>query len=325
VIRLRRPERLPTSAFPIGLLVFLIGLLILIQPRLLLPINLSAKSDSALTFLLLAAGETLPILTGGIDLSIGGVENLVNSTAATQMSETNWIALSIILLTFGLIAGAINGLLVVRLRVNPFVATLATWSIWSGAALLIAPVDGGQATGGLTSFMRMGDLPIPGSLVIALLIWVAWLWFRRTNAGFELFGIGSSRHSAELSGVRTGRHIIAAYAVCGMLAALAGLYRTVQIGSGSPIAGNNLILPSVAAVVIGGTSLAGGRGGVGMSMVGALILLVVSDLLFFAGVDPFLTPLLQGLVLIGAVTFSAIGERLPWASLGRPTRKAVGE
>jgi ribose transport system permease protein len=110
-----------------------------------------------------------------------------------------------------------------------------------------------------------------------------------------------------------------------MLAALAGLYRTVQIGSGSPIAGNNLILPSVAAVVIGGTSLAGGRGGIGMSMVGALVLLVVSDLLFFAGVDPFLTPLLQGLVLIGAVTFSAIGERLPWAAVGRATKRAVGE
>ncbi len=269
--------------------------------------TVETKSNAALTLMLVAVGQTFVVLTGGIDLSVGGVVSVANSLAATQMTNDPATAAVwfVVIAMFGLFAGAINGFVVGVMRVTPFVATLATWSVWSGVALLVLDQDGGTASKPFKAFLRSELVGLPGSLIVILVLALGWLWLKRTGIGLEIFAIGSDRVSARLSGASVVRGTLVAYALSGLFAALAGMYRTVQVGSGSPLAGNGLILPSVAAVVLGGTSLAGGRGGVGLTIVGTLILLFINDFIFFLGVSTFYTPMVQGALLVAIVGLAA--------------------
>jgi ribose transport system permease protein len=288
-------------------LAFLVLAIVVLNPTLLDVGTLATKSNAALTLILVAVGQTFVILTGGIDLSVGGIVSVTNSLAATQMTNdpaTATVAFVLISL-FGLIAGAINGFVVGVMRVSSFVATLATWSIWSGVALLILDQDGGTASKPFKALIRSDVAGLPGSLILVLMIFAGWSWLKRSSLGSEIFAIGSNRANARLSGASVVRTTIAAYALSGLFAAFAGIYRTVQVGSGSPLAGNGLILPSVAAVVLGGTSLAGGRGGIGLSIIGALILLFLNDFIFFLGVSTFYTPMVQGVLLVAIVALGA--------------------
>jgi len=310
----RYPEGLRINPFDLVPFILLIGLIVvilLIDPRLANLGTVETKANAALTLVLIATGQTFAILTGGIDLSVGGMISLTNSLAATQMTSDplNIIFWVITIAAIGLIGGAINGFVIAVMRVTPFIATLATWSVWSGMALLVLESDGGKISPPFKEAVRTSIFGIPGSLIIILVLVGLWLLFKRTRMGTRLYAIGSNEKSAILSGASAVRTKILAYALCGFFAAMAGLYRTVQVGSGSPVAGDGLILPSVAAVVIGGTSLAGGRGGVELSIVGALIMLFINDLIFFAGVRTFYTPMVQGVFLILAVAINAYGYR----------------
>jgi ribose transport system permease protein len=301
----------PFDLVPIILLVLLIASILILNPGLIGLDTLETKANAALTLVLVATGQTFPILTGGIDLSVGGMISLTNSLAATQMTNdplniTIWVIL-IGLIGFG--GGAINGFIVAVMRVTPFIATLATWSVFSGLALLVLESDGGKASEPLKELIRTNIAGIPGSLIIILIILGLWLVFRRTRLITQIYAVGSNEKGAVISGTNVVRIKILAYAFSGFFAAMAGLYRTIQVGSGSPVAGDGLILPSVAAVVIGGTSLAGGRGGVEKSIVGALIMLFINDVIFFAGVRTFYTPMVQGVLLVVAVAINAYGYR----------------
>lgn len=301
----------PFDLVPVILLVVLIVTILIINPGLANAGTIETKSNSAVTLALVATGQTFAILTGGIDLSVGGMISLTNSLAATRMTDDplNIIFWVIAIGLIGLIGGAINGFVVAVMRVTPFIATLATWSVYSGMALLVLESDGGKVSQPFKQLIRTNIIGIPGSLVILLIVVGLWLLFKRTQLGTLLFAVGSNEKGATLSGANTVRVKILAYSLCGFFAAMAGLYRTVQVGSGSPVAGDGLILPSVAAVVIGGTSLAGGRGGVEWSIIGALIMLFINDLIFFAGVRTFYTPMIQGVLLVLAVAINAYGYR----------------
>jgi ribose transport system permease protein len=310
----RYPEGLRINVFdlvPVALLVVLIVTIIATNPRLATPALLETKTNAALTLILAATGQTFAILTGGIDLSVGGMISLTNSLAATQMTDdpTNIVFWVLAIALIGLLGGTVNGLIVTVMRVNAFIATLATWSTWSGLALLVLEADGGTVSQPFKQAIRMQVLGLPGSLVLTLILLAAWLWFKRTPWGIRLYAVGSNEKGTVLSGASAVRIKIMAYALSGLFAALAGLYRTVQVGSGSPVAGDGLILPSVAAVVLGGTSLAGGRGGVERSILGALIMLFINDVIFFLGVRTFYTPMVQGLLLVTAVAINAFGYR----------------
>ena len=144
-------------------------------------------------------------------------------------------------------------------------------------------------------------------LVLGGLI-VFWVWFKRTRLGVAIRATGSSENSAFLSGVPTGLSTLAAYALSGLFAALAGLFLTTQTASGSPTVGNDFILNSVAAVVIGGTSLFGGRGGLGGTIAGAFVLTVIGDVIFALNISSFWTPITTGTLLILAVLANSLTE-----------------
>ncbi len=307
----RHRLRLSLQTFvPYVLLIVLVVALISLQPNLFKVSWLERKTDAAMTLILVVVGQTIVILTGGIDLSVGGVMSLTNAIAATTFGDGGpqmflWMA---VIIAIGLGAGALNGYIVAKLRVQPFIATLATWSIWGGLALWVLPTDGGGVPDNLYNAATGEILGVPKSVLLLIALIIAWVIFRRTRFARQVYAVGSSEKSAYLSGTNVVRVKILVYGLSGLFAALAGIWRTVQATSGSPTAGNPFILSSIAAVVIGGTNLAGGRGGAPGGIAGAFILALIADLIFFAGVSSYYSAILQGLLLIAAVALYTIAD-----------------
>ena len=215
---------------------------------------------------------------------------------------------AVLIVLLGLAGGAVNGVLIARLRLQPFIVTLATWSIWGGVALWVLPTEGGTIPGSFVSWVDAKRLGITSPVLILVALVLFWVWFKRTRLGVAIRATGSSENSAFLSGVPTGLSTLAAYALSGLFAALAGLFLTTQTASGSPTVGNDFILNSVAAVVIGGTSLFGGRGGLGGTIAGAFVLTVIGDVIFALNISSFWTPITTGTLLILAVLANSLTE-----------------
>ncbi len=312
--RRRSPVELALRIAPIGIpyliLIALVAIYGSLQEGAFSREELNIQTAATLTLLLVAAGQTIVILLGGIDLSVGGVLSFSTALAATRFGEGGsrmalWIAVVVLI---GLAAGAVNGFLIARLRLQPFIVTLATWSIWSGAAFWVLPTEGGlvpESYVGAVNNAWLG-LSVSTGLVFALL--VLWAWFRRTRLGNSIRAVGSSENAAYLSGVPTARVTIAAYALSGLFAALAALFLITQTASGSPTVGNDFILNSVAAVVIGGTSLFGGRGGFAGTIAGAFILTLIASVIFVLNISSFYAPIVTGGLLILAVLANSITE-----------------
>jgi ribose transport system permease protein len=272
-------------------------------------LNLDAAASMAL--LLAATGQTIVLLRGGIDLSIGGMISFGTVIAATQFGDswTGAIPWVIAILVIGLLVGMTNGLLISLLRLQPFLVTLATWSILSGAALLILPTDGGSLPAGWMAFGNGSLLGLSSSVWILLVLFAFWLWFSHTRLGITIRATGSNEKSAFLSGVSIPFVNVATYGLSGFFAALAALYLTTQTGSGSPTIGKDYILPSVAAAVIGGISLFGGRGGLAGTIIGAFILTIIGNLVFVLSVSSYWQPIVSGMILLLAVLASSLAER----------------
>jgi ribose transport system permease protein len=272
--------------------------------------QLNIQAAAVMTLLLVATGETVVILLGGIDLSVGGIVSLTTALTATRLDGrgVGFAAWLVAIVLLGPALGALNGVLVARLRLQPFIVTLATWSVWSGTALWILPTEGGNVP------QRMIDIANATPLSFATPVWMIlalalfWAWFKRTRTGVGIRATGSSENSAYLSGVPTIRTITTAYALSGLFAMLAGLFLVTQTASGSPTVGNDYILNAVAAVVIGGTSLFGGRGGLGGTIAGAFILSLIASVIFTLGISSFWTPVVTGLLLILAVLANSLIE-----------------
>jgi ribose transport system permease protein len=296
---------------PLILFLLLLSVIFIIKPRLLNPNFLEVKTNAGLTMILATVGQALVLLSGGIDLSIGGTISLTNSLAATQMEDTIGSVLlwTFIILGIGLLAGFINGYVVAVLRVAPFIATLASWSILNGLALLVLDDPGGQAAAPLKSFVRSDPLGIPNSFLFVVILAVLWLLFKRSRWGTRLYAVGSEETRSYLNGIGVVRIKIMAYMLAGFFAALAGLYRTVEVNRGSPIAGDPFILTSAAAALVGGIALGGGRGDLINAMLGGFIMLFIFDLITFAGISSFYTPMVQGIFLVGAVSLNILGHR----------------
>ena len=273
--------------------------------------ELNLDTSAAMTLMLAATGQTIVLLRGGIDLSIGGMISLGTVIAATQFGEDPAeVALwSIGILALGLVIGALNGLLISILQLQPFLVTLATWSILNGVAMLILPTDGGSVPGWWIGFgyMQFFGLASPVWMLLALIIF--WWWFRATRTGIEIQATGSNEKSAFLSGVSITRTNITTYGLSGLFAAAAALYLTTQIGAGSPTIGKDYILPSVAAAVIGGVSLFGGRGHLAGTLIGAFILTLIGNLVFVLKISSYWQPVASGVILLLSVLASSIAEK----------------
>lgn len=272
-------------------------------------VNTAANKGALLA--LVAMAQTIPVLTGGLDLSVGMVFLLTNCLAASVVvGDARMTALGIIVVLFtGLVCGIINGLIVVYGRLQPIIVTLATGAVFFGVALALRPQPGGTVNFELAEFMTSSILKVPVSLIVifAVVLFV-WIPYRRSVLGRAAYAIGSSEHAAYMSGVPIARAKILAYALSGFLAAIAGLMLTFLTYSGAAKAslGADYTLNSIAAVVIGGTSLFGGAGSAIGSIFGAFVMRTVGDLLIVFDINPVLQPLFVGIVLLLAVCFGSL-------------------
>jgi ribose transport system permease protein len=286
----------------------------------LLCIVLSILSDSFLTVnnwmnvlrqvsinALIAFGMTFVILTGGIDLSVGSVLALSSAiTAGIMASGTNGFTAIIIGLLAGFLMGALNGVVITKGRVAPFIATLATMTMFRGLTLVYT--DGRPITGFASDdilFQMMGRgyfLGIPVPVVFMIVVYVAlYLVLKKTTFGRHTYAIGGNEEASRLSGIRVDRLKIWIYSLTGGLSALAGIILTSRLNSAQPTAGTAYELDAIAAVVLGGTSLSGGRGWIFGTLVGALIIGVLNNGLNLLNVSSFYQQVIKGLVILLAV------------------------
>ena len=262
---------------------------------------------------LAAVAQAVIVISGGIDLSIGSMMALTSVVAASLMenqSEATGMVVVVAVLGLGLVLGGINGAVVVRTRVPDIVVTLAMSFVWAGFALLVRSSPGGGAADWLTGLAvgSLGNEWIPRAAVVLVVV-VAVIWFPlvRSRLGLSMYAIGSNRLAAFRSGVPVGRTKFLAYSITGLFAALGGLSLTASTGIGTPVPGPYTLL-SVAAVVLGGVSLAGGRGGVFGPMVGVVVLQLIQTDMTFLSIDTNLALVAQGVILIAVVMFGSVIE-----------------
>lgn len=273
--------------------------------------ELNLDTAAAMTLMLAATGQTIVLMRGGIDLSIGGMISLGTVLAATQMGDggPRTLLVSLAIVALGAAAGAVNGALITVLRLQPFLVTLATWSILAGTALIILPIDGGSLPSAWMAFGSASWFGLSSSVWLLALLVLFWFWFKRTRVGIAIKATGSNERSAFLSGVSPLGINLWTYGLSGAFAALAALYLTTQTGAGSPTIGKDYILPSVAAAVIGGISLFGGRGGLVGTLVGAYILTIIGNLVFVLSISSYWQPIASGIILLIAVLASSLAEK----------------
>ncbi|HET7501979.1 MAG TPA: ABC transporter permease, partial [Kofleriaceae bacterium] len=250
-------------------------------------------------------------LTSGLDLSVGSVFVMSNCLASTLLvGSPLHIALGVaIVLATGIACGVLNGLVVVVGRLQPIIATLATGAMYYGIALWLRPAPGGDVDEDFADFVTgsLGDV-VPFSLVVLLgAIVVLWIPYRRSVLGRAAYAVGSSEQAAYMSGVPVARAKLVTYVLAGLFSAIAGLLLTCLTYSGeaNALLGGSYTLSSIAAVVVGGTSLYGGSGGAIGSILGAFVLRTIGDLLFVFDIDPISQPLFLGVVLLISVSLGS--------------------
>ena len=273
---------------------------------------LTTATNKGVLLAIVAMAQTLPVLTAGIDLSVGMVFVLANCLASHLVVGSGLQAFggAVVVLAVGALCGWINGAIVVYGRLQPIITTLATGTIYYGISLGLRPVPGGGVHEGFAEFVT-GALPggIPTMLlVLALVVLLVWVPYRRSTLGRAALAIGSAEGAAYMSGVPIARAKIMAYTLSGLLAAIGGLLLTciTYSGEASATIGGVYTLNSIAAVVIGGTSLMGGAGSAIGSVFGALVLRTIGDLLFVFDLEPLWQPLFQGVILLSAVSLGSL-------------------
>jgi ribose transport system permease protein len=259
-----------------------------------------------------AMAQSVIIISGGIDLSLGVMVAVINVIAARLMEDESFgtsLLIAVGLMVVGILLGTINGGLIVLTGVPDIVVTLAMSFVWGGVALLILRTPGGGAPSdfqalGTGSFLS--EWVPAGAVIIAVVLLLAWLPVRWRRAGFAIYAIGSNRERAYLSGVNVTVTRVLAYSVGGFFAAMAGLALTATTGIGTPYSGNFITLNSVAAAVLGGVSLAGGKGGLVGPVAAAFCLTLVPAIMVFQGIDPNYSQVIQGALIVVVVMIAGL-------------------
>jgi ribose transport system permease protein len=294
----------------LGFLALLLAFTRLIQPTYGVT-GVQGLAISVLPLALAACAQAVIVISGGIDLSIGSMMALTTVVSASLMKgqpEELGLAVVVGVLVLGLVLGAINGSLVVFTRVPDIVVTLAMGFVWAGCALLVLKTPGGGAAKWLKDLAigSLGNEWVPkAAIVLIVIVALIWIPVRRSRLGLSLYAIGSNRLAAFRSGVPVGRTRIAAYTLGGLFAALGGLSLTASTGIGTPVPGPYTLM-SVAAVVLGGVSLAGGRGGLVGPIIGVVMLALIRQIMTFMGLNSNLSTVMQGLILIGVVMVGSL-------------------
>lgn len=297
---------------PFATLILLFVGLAIGTPHFLTQTNLESVVRQTAVINLMALGMTMVIVAGGIDLSVGSMMGLSGLMGATSIASGAPIGLGIAAgIVTGLACGSLNGAMTACLGVNPFIVTLGTLGIYRGIALLSSkglPVEGLPKEFG---FLGEGSLlAVPFVLwVVAVCAAVVHALLEHTKVGRYGFAIGSNVEAARYSGVPVAVHTMAVYALCGVLTGLAGMVESSRLMTGQPTAGQGYELQAIAAVVIGGGSLRGGEGSVVGTLVGALIMGLLSNGSDLLGISPYLQQAIIGSVIIAAVFVDEMRKR----------------
>jgi fructose transport system permease protein len=302
----RYPALSPAIVLVISIIVFGV-----INPRFLAPTNLSLITQQVAVIGTLGVAETLVILTAGIDLSVGAamvLSSIVMGNAAASLGMPAIVALLLGLLA-GLATGVLNGLLVTRLNLPPFIVTLGTLSIFTALTLLIsngATVQGNQLPDILTwtgLTVRVFGVDITYGVILMIVVYlIAAFALGRTSWGRHVYAVGDDKEAARLTGIRVSRVLLSVYITAGVVVALTAWIQIGRDFGSSPNAAVDANLNAITAVVIGGTSLFGGRGNVWGTLLGALIVGVFRNGLALAGLDVLYQTLAVGVLVIVAVS-----------------------
>ncbi len=313
---MHRPEFATVIIF-VAMLVIVIAL----QGNFFEPSSLRNSIISWTPLILLAMGQAIVIIAGGLDLSSGPAMSFMLCVLAATMKKddpaSGGIALILAILVM-LLIGAVNGFAVGYLKLPPIVATFATSYIWLGAGLFIMPTPGGECVNWMRAFYDFSSVEgmpaalksfgevIPTAVLLIIVACVVWFLVSRTKTGRYIYAVGSDRNVAYQSGINTSKVQLIAYMINAFFALLCALFYVAQNQAGSARLGDPLTLQCVAAAVVGGIALTGGRGNVFMAIIGAIIMSLVSKLIYLANIPAAYQSLVSGIIIIAAIASSAI-------------------
>lgn len=297
--------------FSLALLITALAVNLALQENLFARSTLNSNMRIFLPAVLLAAGQAVVILGGGIDISVGSIVSIINALLATQLGpdappERAALFLGLALLA-GMGAGAVNGLFVAYLRLQPIITTFATGFLYAGLALFILPRPGGGIPRSLSAFYRdTTPLGLPLTFFIIAAVLLIWFIIRQTRYGRYLFAVGEKAEAAYQTGVPVNEVRFTTYVISGLMAALSGIAITLLTGAGNAAIGDGMTLPSITAVVIGGTALSGGVGGVAGAIFGAIILGLIHNIISFANVDLWWQTFVNAAIIVLALAAPGI-------------------
>ncbi len=306
ILGARRPYQ-----FTLLLLVVTVVVNFAFQPDLFVRGTLNSNMRVFLPSIFLAAGQAVVVLAGGIDISVGSIVAIINTLLCTQLGANAspdktalWL---VIALAVGMAAGAINGFFTAYLRLQPIITTYATSFLFAGLALYILPQPGGSVPAGISTFYRdTTPLGLPLAFFVILVILVGWWLIQQTRFGRFLFAVGGQPDAAYATAVPVSTVQFSTYVISGLMAALAGISVTLLASSGNAGIGDAMTLASISAVVIGGTALRGGVGGVAGPVIGAIILGLISNIISFANVETWWATLVNAAVIVLALAAPGI-------------------
>ena len=302
---LRRVALRQSYAFALVLLLVTVAINFYLQPNFFQPGLLSGNLLLFVPLILVAVGQTVVVIGGGIDLSLGAIVSVANVVMVSLMGEEPTTSRILMALAAGLLAGtlagALNGFCVAVLRFQPIVTTFATSFVFSGLALYVLPEPGGAMPSGLQNFFYSNPLGLPMVLWAVVIVLLAWFLLRSTRYGPYLYATGGQDLSAFVSGVPVSSVRFVSYSIAGLMAAFAGLALALTTGTGNPIGGTALTLQSIVAVVLGGTRLSGGQGGVAGSIIGVIILSLIQSIVSFSPAPSSWQTLINGLIVVVAL------------------------
>lgn len=291
---------------PVLALLVLMVIVTILNPNFIAPINLLNLLRQVSVNALIAFGMTFVILTGGIDLSVGSTLALSGALVAGMIaSGLDPILAMIIGVVIGGVLGAVNGLLITKGKMAPFIATLATMTIYRGATLVYT--DGNPITGIGDSFIfkfigrgYLFNIPVP-VILMAIAFILLYVLLHKMTFGRKTYAIGGNEKASYIAGIKIDKVKTLIYALSGMMASVAGIIITSRLNSAQPTAGQAYEMDAIAAVVLGGTSLSGGKGRIFGTLIGALIIGTLNNGLNLIGVSSFYQQIVKGIVIIIAV------------------------
>lgn len=276
--------------------------------------NLIAILGRSIALGITAIGQTFVILVASIDLSVASLISATSVLASVVMDGDPSMIVPAVLaaLAVGVAVGVANGVIITKLKVNPLIATLGTSLIIQGCLSAFVSNFAGSVPPEFQVFAYGEILGVPAALIfLVLLALLAWAVLRFTKLGSDIYAVGGNEDAAHVAGIKTTRVVIWAHVICSLCATLAGLYLASRLRSGAPWIGSDGVydLESIAVVVIGGTVLAGGRGGILGTMAGMMIFSLIDSIFNIAGVDSYAKQVMRGVIIIAAVAFYALRSK----------------